>query len=161
MRRAHLIYGSLVSGKIILSSFIFPSKPTDPRRNKLDIFNSCWLDFSILIPVLTTASQLLLWLQHFNSCPDDSISTPALTSAFYFLSWWQHLNSCFDFSILFPVLKTASQLLLWLQHFNSCPDDSISIPALTSASLLFVNSTTAFLLPATYSTRVPFVSSCY
>ena len=46
----------------ILSSFIFPSKPTDPRRNKLDIFNSCF-DFSILIPVLTTASQLLLWLR--------------------------------------------------------------------------------------------------
>ena len=48
--------------EIILSSFIFPSKPTDPQRNKLDIFNSCF-DFSILIPVLTTASQLLLWLQ--------------------------------------------------------------------------------------------------
>ena len=47
---------------IILSSFIFPSKPTDPRRKKLDIFNTCF-DFSILIPVLTTASQLLLWLE--------------------------------------------------------------------------------------------------
>ena len=46
--------------EIFLSSFIFPSKPTDPRRNKLDIFNSCF-DFSILIPVLTTASQFLLW----------------------------------------------------------------------------------------------------
>ena len=45
----------------ILSSFIFPSKPTDPRRNKFDIFNSCF-DFSISIPVLTTASQSLLWL---------------------------------------------------------------------------------------------------
>ena len=67
--------------EIILSSFIFPSKPTDPRRNKLDIFNSCF-DFNILIPVLTTAFQLLLWLQHLNSCPDDSISTPTLTSAF-------------------------------------------------------------------------------
>ena len=47
--------------EIILSSFIFPSKPTDPWKNKLDIFNSCF-DVSILIPVLTTASQLLLWL---------------------------------------------------------------------------------------------------
>ena len=28
--------------EIILSSFIFPSKPKDPRRNKLDIFNSCF-----------------------------------------------------------------------------------------------------------------------
>ena len=27
--------------EIILSSFIFPSKPTYPWRNKLDIFNSC------------------------------------------------------------------------------------------------------------------------
>ena len=89
--------------EIIHSSFIFPSKPTDPRRNKLDIFNSSistpaltsafqflswWqhlnscFGFSILIPVLTTASQLLLWHQHSNSCPDDSILTPALTSAF-------------------------------------------------------------------------------
>ena len=54
--------------EIILSSFIFPSKPTNPRRNKLDIF------------------QLLFLLQHFNPCPDDSISTLALTSAFSFLS---------------------------------------------------------------------------
>ena len=45
--------------EIILSSLIFPSKPTDPRRNKLDIFNSCF-KLSILIPVLMTASQLLL-----------------------------------------------------------------------------------------------------
>ena len=52
--------------KIILSSFIFHSKPRDPRRNKLDIFNSCF-DFSILIPVLTTASQLLLWLRRLYS----------------------------------------------------------------------------------------------
>ena len=66
--------------EIIFSSFIFPSKSTDPQRNKLDIFNS-YFDFSILIPVLTTAFQLLYGLQHFNSCPDDSISTPALTSA--------------------------------------------------------------------------------
>ena len=58
MRRAHPIYGPLVSGK----SFIIHSKPTDPRRNKLDIFKSCF-DFRILIPVLMTASQLLLWLQ--------------------------------------------------------------------------------------------------
>ena len=65
--------------EIILSSYIFPSKPTDPQRNKLDIFNSCF-DSSIFIPVPTIASQLLLWLWHFNSCPDDSISTPALTS---------------------------------------------------------------------------------
>ena len=28
--------------EIILSSFILPSKPTDPRRNKLDIFNFCF-----------------------------------------------------------------------------------------------------------------------
>ena len=46
--------------EIILSSFIFPSKPIDPQRNKLDIFNSCF-NFSILIGVLTTASQFLLW----------------------------------------------------------------------------------------------------
>ena len=63
--------------EVILSSFIFPSKPTDPQRNKLDIFNSCFnfsnfnpssddnistpaFNFSILIRVLTTASQLLL-----------------------------------------------------------------------------------------------------
>ena len=52
--------------EIILSSFIFLSKPMDPRRNKLDIFNSCF-GFSILIPALTTASQLLLWLQHLYS----------------------------------------------------------------------------------------------
>ena len=45
--------------EIIHSSFIFLSKPTDPRRNKWDIFNSCF-DFSILIPVLTTEFQLLL-----------------------------------------------------------------------------------------------------
>ena len=51
--------------EIIFSSFIFPSKPTDPQRNKLYIFNSCFV-FSILIPVLTTACQLLLWLQHLN-----------------------------------------------------------------------------------------------
>ena len=50
----------------IFSSFIFPSKLTDPRRNKLDIFNSCF-DFSILIPVPTTASQLLLCLQRLNA----------------------------------------------------------------------------------------------
>ena len=43
--------------EIILSAFIFPSKPTDPWRNRLDIFNSCF-NFSILIPVLMTASQL-------------------------------------------------------------------------------------------------------
>ena len=41
--------------EIILSSFIFPSKPMDPQRNKLDIFNSCpddsiSFDFGILIP---------------------------------------------------------------------------------------------------------------
>ena len=47
--------------EIILSSFIFPSKPTDSWRNKLDIFNSCF-NFSILIPVLMTAFQLLLGL---------------------------------------------------------------------------------------------------
>ena len=45
--------------EIILSSFIFPSKPTDPWRNKLDIFNSCF-NFGILIPVLMTAFQFLL-----------------------------------------------------------------------------------------------------
>ena len=28
--------------EIIRSSFIFPSKPTDPWRNKLNIFNSCF-----------------------------------------------------------------------------------------------------------------------
>ena len=28
--------------EIILSSVIFPSKPTDPQRNKLDIFNPCF-----------------------------------------------------------------------------------------------------------------------
>ena len=75
--------------EIILSSFIFPSKPTDPQLNKLDIFNSRF-DFSILIPVLMTAFQLLLWL------------------------WRLH-----SFSSLQPSL-----------------------------------------LPATYSTRIPFVSSC-
>ena len=48
------------------SFIIHPSKPTDPRRNKLDIFNSCF-DFSILIPVLTTAFQLLLGLRRLNS----------------------------------------------------------------------------------------------
>ena len=66
MRRANPIYGPLVFGKSILSSFIFLFKPLDPRRNKLDIFNSCF-DFSILITVLTTASQLLLWLQRLYS----------------------------------------------------------------------------------------------
>ena len=76
--------------EITLSSFIFPSKPTDPRRNKLDIFNFCF-DFSILIPVLTTASQL-----------------------------------CFDFGVLIPALSFTT----------------VSSP------------------PATYSTRIPFVSSC-
>ena len=55
--------------EIILSSFIFPSKSTDLRRNKLDI----------LIPVMTTAFQLLFGLQHFNSCPDDSVLIPALS----------------------------------------------------------------------------------
>ena len=52
--------------EIILSSFTFPSKPMDPQRNQLDIFNSCF-DISILIPVLMTASQLLLWLQRLKS----------------------------------------------------------------------------------------------
>ena len=52
--------------EIILSSSIFPFKPTDPWRNKLDIFNSCF-DSSILIPVQMTASQLLLWLQRLYS----------------------------------------------------------------------------------------------
>ena len=61
--------------EIILSSFIFPSKPTDPRRNKLDIFNSCF-NLSILIPVLTTTFQFLFGLQHFNSYPDDSDLIP-------------------------------------------------------------------------------------
>ena len=72
--------------EIILSSFIFPYKPTDPRRNKLDIFNSCF-NLSILIPVLTTASQLLLGFQHFNSCPDDSVLISALsfTTVSFFL----------------------------------------------------------------------------
>ena len=67
-------------------SFIFPSKPTDPRRNKLDICNS-YFNFSISIPVLTTAFQLLLGLQHFNSCPDDSVLIPALSfrTVFFFL----------------------------------------------------------------------------
>ena len=52
--------------EIILSSIIFPSKPTDLQRNKLDIFNSCF-NFNILSPVLMTASQLQLWLQRLNS----------------------------------------------------------------------------------------------
>ena len=56
---------------------------------------------------------------------------------------WIFFNSCFDFSILIPVLTTASQFMLW--H---------------SAFLFFLNSTFAPLLPVTYSTRVPFVSSC-
>ena len=118
--------------EIILSSFIFPSKLTDPRRNKLDIF------------------QLRFWLQHFNSCPDDSISTPA-----------------FNFSILILVLMTASQPLLWLQHINFCPDDSISIHALTFSYFIpfqlyncffflrFTAQDTKFFL-----LQVPFVSSC-
>ena len=69
--------------EIILSSFIFSCKPTDPRRNKMDIFNSCF-DFSILIPVLTTAAQLLF---------DFSILIPVLTTASQLLLWIQSLNS--------------------------------------------------------------------
>ena len=94
--------------EIILSSFTFPSKPTDPWRNKLDIFNSSF-NFSILIPVLTTASQLLLWLQHFNSYPDNSISTPALTSASLFL-----LNS----TTVFFFLRLTAQGFLLSQAVN-------------------------------------------
>ena len=94
--------------EIILSLLIFHSKLTDPRRNKLDIFNSCF-DFSILIPVLTTASDLLLWLQHFNSRPDDSISTPALISASLFL-----LNS----TTVFHLLRLTAQGFLSSQAVN-------------------------------------------
>ena len=94
MRRAHPIYGPLV----ILenhSFIIHLSFETNGSSEKQILnFNSCF-DFSILIPVLTTASQLLLWLQHFNSCLDESISTPALTSASLFL-----LNSTTDYFYL-------------------------------------------------------------
>ena len=81
--------------EIILSSFIFPSKPTYPPRNKLDIFNSCF-DFSILILVLTTASQLLLGLQHFNPSPDDSVLIPALsfTTVSFFSTRVPFVSSC-------------------------------------------------------------------
>ena len=67
-------------------SFIIPSKPMDPRRNKLDIFNF-YFNFSIFFPVLMTAFQLLLGLQHSKSCPDDSVLILVLSfiTVFFFL----------------------------------------------------------------------------
>ena len=112
--------------EIILSSFIFPSKPTDPQRNKLDIFNSCF-DFSILIPVLMTASHLLLWPQHFNSCPDNSISTPALTLVPLFL-----LNS------------TTVYLFLWLTAQGFLLSQAVIKTSKLKTINIFVNS---FVLP--------------
>ena len=57
MRRPHPIYG-LGVWEIILSLFIFPSKPTDPQRNKLDIFNSCF-EYSVLILALSFTTDFL------------------------------------------------------------------------------------------------------
>ena len=62
-RRAHPIYGPLVSGKSFFhhSSFLI---------NQRILGETNWI------------FQLLFWLQRFNSWPDDSISIPVLTSAF-------------------------------------------------------------------------------
>ena len=113
--------------EIILSSFIFSSKPTDPRRNKLDFF------------------QLLRWLQYFNSCPDDSISTPVLTSAFQFLSWQQPLNSCFDFSVLIPALSfTTVPFFLRLTAQDFLSSQAVNKTSKLKSINIFTNS---FVLP--------------
>ena len=59
MRRPHPIYGPLVTGKSFFhhSSFLLNQQILEETNGIF--FNSC-LNFSILIPVLTTASQLLL-----------------------------------------------------------------------------------------------------
>ena len=59
MRRAHPIYGPLVSGKSFFHHSSFLLNQRIIGETNWNIFNSCF-DFSILIPVLTTASQLLL-----------------------------------------------------------------------------------------------------
>ena len=86
MRRAHSFYRPLVSGKSFFhhSSFLLNQRILGETNW---IFSTPAFDFSILIPVLTTVSQLLLGLQHFNPCPDDSVLIPALSfiSVFFFL----------------------------------------------------------------------------
>ena len=113
--------------EIIFPSFIFPSKQTDPRRNKLDIF------------------QLLPWLQHFNSCSDDSISTPALTSAFYFLSWRQPLNSCSDVQRFYSfTTQHLSHCFLRLTAQRFLLSQTVNKTSKSKTINIFVNS---FVLP--------------
>ena len=60
MRRPHQIFGPLVSGKSSFhhSSFLLNQRILGETNW---IFSTPAFNFSILIPVLTTASQLLLW----------------------------------------------------------------------------------------------------
>ena len=66
IRRTHPIYGPLVSGKSFFhhSSFLVNHRIL---RETNCIFSTPAFNFSILIPVLMTAFQLLLWLQRLYS----------------------------------------------------------------------------------------------
>ena len=124
MRRAHPIYGPLVFGKSFFHHSFFLSKPTDPRRNKLDTFNSCF-DFSILIPVLTATSQLLLWLQHL---------IPVLMTASQLLLWPQSLYS----------FSTLQLLYLWLTAQGFLSSQAVNKTSKWKTINIFVDS---FVLP--------------